>query len=64
MNPYLQIAKDHLSLEDLQALIAEKADKPKTMSYEQQRTAYYAEEFKKLSRTQVRSQNGKRKMVS
>ena len=64
MNPYLQIAQDHLSLEDLQALIAEKADKPKSMSYEQQRAAYYGEQFKKLSRAQTRSQKGKRKMAS
>jgi len=63
VNPYLQIAKDHLSVEDLKALLAEKADTPKTMSYEQQRAAYYCEQFKKLSRAQVRSKKGKRKMA-
>lgn len=63
MNPYLQIAKDHLSIEELQALLDEKAGKPKTMSYEQQRAAYYCEQFKKLSRAQVRSKKGKRKMA-
>ena len=63
MNPYLQIAKDHLSIEDLEALIAEKAGKPKTMTYEQQRAAYYGEQFKKLSRPQTRSQKRKRKVA-
>lgn len=64
MNPYLQIAKEHLSVEDLEAILAEKLGIPKTLYYEQQRAAYYGEQFKKLSRAQVRSQKGKRKMAS
>lgn len=47
MNPYQQIAKDHLSKGDLLELLAE-LDKPAPlkMSYEQSRINHYSEAFK------------------
>tara|TARA_R110002020_G_scaffold318905_12_gene534596 strand:- start:4839 stop:5021 length:183 start_codon:yes stop_codon:yes gene_type:complete len=54
MNPYVEIAKRHLSIEQLQSILDEKKGNLKTMSYEQQRTAYYAEEFKKLYKSKMR----------
>tara|TARA_R110000751_G_scaffold938_4_gene3824 strand:+ start:1498 stop:1662 length:165 start_codon:yes stop_codon:yes gene_type:complete len=51
MNPYLQIAREHLSIENLEMLLKEKrGNSVKSMTYEQSRAAYYCEEFKKLHR--------------
>jgi|GEM_PF-3791020 len=49
MNPYLQIAREHLSVQDLEMLLKEKrGNSIEPMTYEQKRIAYYCEEFKKL----------------
>ncbi|RXG18716.1 hypothetical protein DSM03_10180 [Leeuwenhoekiella aestuarii] len=51
MNPYLQIAREHLSIEDLEMLLREKrGNSAEPMTYEQSRAAYYGEQFKKLHR--------------
>ena len=42
MNPYLQIARDHLTVEELELLLAEKRKPaPKKKTYEEQRKEHY-----------------------
>ena len=51
MNPYLQIAREHLSIEDLEILLKEKrGNSIEPMTYEQKRIAYYSEQLIKLHR--------------
>lgn len=51
MNPYRQIAKEHLTKEDLEELLAEMQTGPAEMSYEDRRVDYYCNAFKKLKTT-------------
>lgn len=47
-SPYLKIAREHLTIEELERLLAEKnRPKPETMTEQQKKANYYKEYFDK-----------------